>query len=582
MASTNAKAIPRTAIRPGTWVRTTPLGGLRSSIVNVGGIGPPNPVEKSKLDEVKTPIDLRAETVSIRVPGARADARFVRAAIASKGANAYLRDYPQLAAAVLHEVYERAGSTSIADKPLLAGAAEQVFEDLEPVLFTHKVRTVLSDAGVTVVDKKRDEIVTRMMSAGVSYDSRKFEEKVFGALTAITDEEKFSDIFEKTSAGAGPTVVDELGDVLTSSRRSQAIRVLRRLGLKPDKAKDDDWARIALAMLARDGVDRDILALGGFGPASEDFEADYSVQLPEFETAEVVGLIPENIRSCADLYYVHVFDRLGVYRAVDALSIRFFDHLNLGLSETAHRLYAYIKRRGDRIPAEDRRRLTTNLFEGDGEGHGPFKLLMGQMVESLIEYMRVRDAGELIVGSPSRPSLSGRRSAVLRAAENLQRYLSRAGGGMAIFLSRESGRQLVDCFQILESQELRAYYGGDFTEGMWGVIEQLVEEVDGRPGPPADRMRTMAVHGRKVIQWLADHADDVSTASDEELDDLAERVQNWLAAYRRPEIEEPEWLDDDLDEELEDEDEGPGAEAVRDALADSEADMEADVLAEVP
>jgi hypothetical protein len=581
MASTNSKAIPRIPIKPTTWVRDTPLGGVRNSIVNVGGIGAPNPVEKAKLDQIKKPMDLRAETVKLRVPESRSDARFVRAAIAAKGATAYFRDYPRLSEAVLHEVYERAGTTSIDDKARLGGAAEAVFEDLEPTLYGYKVKHLLEDAGVTLSDKKRESIVTRLMAAQVAYDSRKFQERVFGALTAINDEEKFNDIFEKTTAGAGPTVKDELGDLLTSSRRSQAIRVLRRLGLDPAMAKDDDWARIALAMIAREGADRDILAVAGFGPSSEDFEADYSVQLPEFDTAEVVGLIPENIRSCADLYYIHTFDRLGVYRAVDALSIRFFDHLNLGLSETAHRLYAYIKRRSDRIPAEDRRRLTTHLFEGDAEGHGPFKLLMGQMVEALIEYMRVRDAGELIVGSPSRPSLSGRRSAVLRSAENLQRYLSRAGGGMAIFLSREAGRQLVDCFQILESQELRSYFGGDFTEGMWGVIEQLVEEIDGKPGPPADRMRTMAVNGRRVIQWLADHADDVSTASDDELDDLADRVQNWLAAYRRPEIEEPEWLDDDeIDEEAEEE-EGPGAEAVRDALADSEADMEADVLTEV-
>jgi hypothetical protein len=565
-------------IKPDEWIGDAP-SAKRNSLTRPGNLGAPNTAQKLELDKVTSAMGLRAATVKMRAPAHRADARLVTGALRDLGAQAYYDDYPDLVEAVLHEAYDRAGSVEVEDKKKLVGLAEQVFEDLTPVLYIEKVKGVLKDAGISTNATRRKDIFARLSSDRVPYDSKRFRDRVIDAVTTLNEEDKFKDLFETTAAGTGPSVEEELGARLTSRRRSQVIRLLQNLGLDPSSAKDDDWARIALALIGRDGVDRDILALAGFGPSSEDFDVDYSVELPDFDTAEVVGLRPENISSCADLYYVHVFDRLGVFRAVDGLAIRFFDHLNLGLSETAHKMYAYIKRRSDRIPAEDRRRLTGQLFEGDEEGHGPFKLLMGQMVESLIEYMRVRDAGELIVGSSARPSLSGRRSAVLRSAENLQRYLSRAGGGMGIFLARESGRQLVDCFNILDSPELRSYFGGDFTEGMWGVIEQLVEEIDGRPGPPADRMRTMAVHGRKVIQWLADHADDISGVSDAELDDLAERVQNWLAAYRRPEIEEPEWLgDDDIDEE--EEDEGPGAEAVRDALADSEADVP-DVMAEV-
>jgi hypothetical protein len=50
-------------------------------------------------------------------------------------------------------------------------------------------------------------------------------------------------------------------------------------------------------------------------------------------------------------------------------------------------------------------------------------------------------------------------------------------------------------------------------------------------------------------------------------------VQAWLAAYRKPAIEEPEWLDDDLYQE--EEDEGPAAEAIEDAMAEA---REPDVL----
>jgi hypothetical protein len=576
MANTKAPPAAVETIKPKEWVGDINVAKRRNEIARVADLSPPNAAFDVEYAKVKNGMELRKLAVE-RAPNHRADARVVAAALRDLGAQAYYKDYPHLTGAVLHEVYERFGSVEVDDKKKLAGRAEQVFELLAPQLYLEKMKRVLKDTDISTNDAKRKAIYARLASDRVPYDSRRFSERVIDAVTTLNEEEKFKNLFEEP---AGASVKDELGDRLTDARRSQVVRLLRKLGLDSDTAKDDDWARIALGLIGRDGVDRDILAVAGFGPSSEDFDVDYSVELPDFDTAEVVGLRPENISSCADLYYVHVFDRLGVFRAVDGLAIRFFDHLNLGLSETAHKMYAYIKRRSDRIPAEDRRRLTSQLFEGDEEGHGPFKLLMGQMVESLIEYMRVRDAGELIVGSASRPPLSGRRSAVLRAAENLQRYLSRAGGGMGIFLARESGRQLVDCFNILDSPELRSYFGGDFTEGMWGVIEQLVEEIDGRPGPPADRMRTMAVHGRKVLRWLADHADDISSVSDAELDDLAERVQNWLAAYRRPEIEEPEWLGDDEIDAEEEEDEGPGAEAVRDALADSEADVP-DVMAGV-
>jgi hypothetical protein len=135
MASSNSTSIPREVIQPTLWVRDTTLPGtVRNRLENVAKIGAPNSVEKKRLAEFTKPIELRAEAVKLRVPGSSADARFVRAALNSKGASAFFKEYPRLHEAVLHEVYERAETTTIEDKARLAGAAEQIFEDLEPEL----------------------------------------------------------------------------------------------------------------------------------------------------------------------------------------------------------------------------------------------------------------------------------------------------------------------------------------------------------------------------------------------------------------------------------------------------------------
>lgn len=538
----------------------------------------PDEVEK-KAKNIKEGSKLRAFVAENAIPAAKDDAQIVRAVVTGLGGAGFVKQDPNLPLAILHEVYRREGADALAydeplDEKIIRSVTEKIYADVEPQLYKFRVNAIIDKTGATISKVDKDAAAMLLIERRVPPNSPRFEREVFSALQTVKRDEEFDKFFETPP---GKSVSSDLGPALTAERRRRAINVLEQLGVDPDNVKDEheEWGRLAVGIAGADGRRRDI-ALAAYSPDAG-IAFDGELDFPDFETADVIGLIPENIRTCADLYYIHMFDRLGVYRVVDAISVRFFDRLNLGLGDTARKLYVYIKRRGDRIPAEDRRRITDRIFEGDNDGRAPFKLLMGQMVEALIEYGRVRNAGDLLLNADRMTyngSRGATRSGVNRSIENLQRYLSSAGGGMSVFLSREAGAQLIDAFDILQSPELQSYFGGEYGSGMWSIIEEVGAELEGGPLPPADRMRTLAVHGRKVMQWLADHPNDVSSIPDAEIDELSDRVQNWLAAYRKPAIEEPEWLDDDemYDEE---EDEGPAAEAIEDAMAEA---REPDVL----
>jgi hypothetical protein len=349
---------------------------------------------------------------------------------------------------------------------------------------------------------------------------------------------RFRKLFEQDGSGGTP-VLEELVGVLDEDRLGDAVALLHRLGVDPDKTNDADWARIALALLGPDGQG-DVLAAAGYGAGSRYLPSGEGFNFPEFEDDLALGLKPDRIRILGDLYYIGEFDRLGIFRVVDELARRSFDsRFDLGDSQAGLLLYTYIKRRKLRFPDEDRQRLLEMVFEGE-----TFRPLMGRLVEALIEYARVRNAGELVSanGNGHSPSVYTR-AAVIRAVVNMQRYLSDAGGGILRYLRDEAGAALRQCFDILQSPEVQRYWGGDFKSGLWAVVEDVLTTLDGR-SPPIDRSRTLAVHGRRIFQWLALHTNHVEVLGDTEIDEVSEHVQNWISAYRRPDTE-PDWLADD-------------------------------------
>ena len=401
-----------------------------------------------------------------------------------------------------------------------------------------------------------------------------FRKEVIRSLATVTKESRFNRLFDQAPAGR-PPVADEFTEPLTSRRRTDAIEIMRRLGIDPERTQDTDWARVSLGLAGGAPRGRDVLAAVGYGLGNEIAPPAGGIDFPEFETDHLLGLSADKIKVIADLYYIHIFERLGIFRVVDELARRTFDPaFDLGDSQAGLQLYTYIKRKRLRFPEEDRRRMLSQVFEGGEDGAGTFRRLMGRFVEALIDYARIRNAGELVSSTANTTSVYTR-SAVIRSAMNMQRFMSDAGGGILRYLRDETGAQLNECFQILSSPDVQRYWGGDFKSGLWAVVDGVLNDLDGTR-PQSDRARTLAVHGRRAFYWLARTTTNIETLTDADIDEVSEHIQNWIAAYRRPETE-PSWLEEDDDlGESEDTGDQMAEEAIQDAIGSDYED--ADVL----
>lgn len=523
----------------------------RDQLLTLNGVIADTTVDsiKNAAADKTDPLELRSLVINEAFPGGTTQKRLavVRSVIAGAGGSAHLRQYEDLSAAVLYEVYNGRELQEIddLDEADIREFGRRTFKHVGVELYKHHIGDVIRKLGGTPKSVEVDGVYDLLTLKRVPLDARDFTTQVARALEVSRRDQQFYEFFQVD----GVNVDAEFARELPASRRLRAIRFLNSIGLDPEKEeKDADWARIALGLTgASDGYQDALNLIGLGGPTANVPDLNFELNFPEFETDFSIGLTAGNIRGCADLYYIHQFDRIGVFRAVDELGARFFSprRLDLGETETAAKLYRYVKLKAIRFPEADRRHIMVELFEASEDGRSIFKMLMGRMVEALIEYTQSRQAGEFFLshGQNGHPSTPGKRSSVIRTIRNLQRYLSDVGGGIKLFLRAEAGAQLMECFDILNSADVQAYYGGANHSGMLGIIENLIEDLDGE-APPVDRGVTLAVYGRRLLQWLADNTANVSILTDTDLDQLADHVDQWLAAYRRPTME-PDWLEDD-------------------------------------
>jgi hypothetical protein len=506
-------------------------------------------VDSPTIEDPTSPLELLAAAVDVIPAKVKKDAHLaaVTAVIAGSPYGAdFLNEFPDLPKVVLFKAYRQLGVRNVqelrsVDPQALQDTATDQFKLTGEALYKDHIGSVLNSVSdKNVSEEKVNAVYKRLSKTRISPFDPRFRDMVVDVAATAKEAEGYEVPFEQ--------IKTELKDGIGDDREEAAIQLLQEIGVKSDFDKKDDWvgedwARLALGVVGGDGPSSDIMTAAYTSSGLSTSSLDAELPFPEFESDVITGLKPENIRTCADLYYIHTFDRLGVFRYVDALAAKFFDSLNLGLSDTARKFYVYIKRRSTRFPDEDRQRITTHLFE-----EGPFKELFGRMVEAVVEYARAQNAGEFFTNGAGSTSIGTATTytlaSVRRTVQNLQRYLSMQGG-IAPFLARESGRQLLDCFDILKSPDLQQYYGGTYSQGMWGIIEAVGQEVDGKT-PDVDRMRTLAVHGRRIIKWLSENTSNAPNLTDSDVATLVNFVQNWLAAFRRPELDpQPDWMQDD-------------------------------------
>jgi hypothetical protein len=260
-----------------------------------------------------------------------------------------------------------------------------------------------------------------------------------------------------------------------------------------------------------------------------DFTIDTGTVLDEQE------VIPENIRAASALFYIYFLgDRMNIFKLCDVLVLNWAaGFLDIVDGEAADRLYRYHKLRDDRILPDERAMIYRRVFGfGDAEVlsrmpvNEHYQGLWRKLMTEVTEYIqKVEQKESSAYGSP----LVSRKSIEL-SARDIQYNLTEYAIGMVHMQTREMYAQLQEAIGILQDEQVLAHFGGRRRKNMWRVIEELSKQ-EGLAAPNVSALRTMAVEGYNILQYVADLGTAADTHSDEAaFQKLLDGCEAWIIA----------------------------------------------------
>ena len=266
------------------------------------------------------------------------------------------------------------------------------------------------------------------------------------------------------------------------------------------------------------------------GEVSWDFSVD------SFETEEAQEVITDNIKAAGALDYIYVIgEQMRVFDVVNALVLRWASgQLDVPEGTTAALLYRFHKLRDERSTPEERAMLYKRVLnKGNGRllsnmvPNTTFPRLWHQMMAEVAEYIEKSE------GSDS-GSLYLSRTQLYQALKDLQYNLTETMTGMAHLQVTEDYAHLQEALDILRSSEIVSEYGGR-RKSIWSVIE-LVAKEDLRFFVPTSSLRTLAVEGNKIFQWIAGFSE--GAVNEEAFQSFLNSAESWIVSQATLESDE--------------------------------------------
>jgi hypothetical protein len=243
----------------------------------------------------------------------------------------------------------------------------------------------------------------------------------------------------------------------------------------------------------------------------------------------------DRILSTADLYYLWVHERLGVFRVISQLQELFrAGSLRISSGPGAFGLYRFDRRSILRYRRPERLEAYRRVL-GYGTGSaGPnarpnpeFHGLFTHFVGETAKFWRDKRISEVIRERATDPTF-GSIAIVRRAALDLRNNVKNSSFGYANVMRIETSQALADAFRILESPDVKAQFGAD---NAWDMIE-LVTWQYFHQSVAASAMNRMATAGRSMLQWLAEPF--VLTTDrkifEAKLYPIAEAAEEWISS----------------------------------------------------
>ena len=304
---------------------------------------------------------------------------------------------------------------------------------------------------------------------------------------------------------------------LLSKRRAVLIKqLIDRLG--PAAATDPNFAEIVnrtvdkkLGLLAEsrtdlpsevDGGLSDLIGLGDDVPTRL-ADAPISTGVIDYDDK----LKSERVLAAADLYYICMHERLGVFRVMAKLQELFrAGTLRISDGPGAFGLYRFDRRNVLRYHLHDRLRAYKRVFGYTNVDPGPnarsnpeFHGLFTHFIGETAKFWRDKRISEVIRERATDPSF-GSIAIVRRAGLNLRNNLKNSSYGYINVLRVETSQALAEAFKVLEADDVRAQFG---AANAWEMIELVLWQYF-QESVHASTMNRMAVSGREILQWLAE------------------------------------------------------------------------------
>lgn len=247
------------------------------------------------------------------------------------------------------------------------------------------------------------------------------------------------------------------------------------------------------------------------------------------------SVVSDRILATADLYYLYMHERLGVFRVINKLQELFrAGTLRISDGPGAYGLYRFDKHgilrynQRERMQAYQRVFGYTKVHPGPG-AHPNFRFhgLFLHFITETAKFWRDKRISEVIRERANDPSY-GSIAIVRRTALDLRNNLKNSSYGYINVLRIETSQSLAECFKILNAPDLRAQFG---SSDAWDTIELVLWQYF-HQSVNASTMSRMATSGRELLRWLAQPFVLKKTRTDFEalLLRVAEYAEEWMAS----------------------------------------------------
>ncbi len=282
---------------------------------------------------------------------------------------------------------------------------------------------------------------------------------------------------------------------------------------------------------ASDGGLADLIGLGSNSP-SDLGQAQVSPGVVNYDDT----VVSERILATADLYYIYMHERLGIFRVMSQLQELFkAGTLRISSGEGAYGLYRFDKHGILRYHMRDRLRAYKRVFgytrsdPGAGARANPeFHGLFSHFINEVAQYWSDKRISDVIRQRAQDPSF-GSIAIVRRSGLDLRNNLKNSSYGYINVLRIETSQALAECFKVLESSDVRAQFG---AQNAWDVVELVLWQYFHESVHASTMNRIMAVAGRDIIRWLAEPFVLRTNRTDFEalLMRIAEPAEEWISS----------------------------------------------------